>query len=270
MPSLVYRGSVETFIARLSASVSPMKKNVIILTSGLSGSSVLTGLIARAGYWTGEQTFKKADYETYENAELIGLNLRLFDEAGYTGNYLMECSPAAIQAIANLHAKADFAPYQAFINRCNAHQPWIWKDPRLWLTIRFWKHGLDLDNCSFILLTRGLMQSWISSILRRQITTYRYSRGYEECIKHSAMAFLKDNGLPYLHLSYEDLIQHPADAIERLNGHLKTRLTVDDLKAVYNRPLYRNPRNSISKHLKAMLIYCKNYSERLDIRDQRG
>jgi hypothetical protein len=247
-----------------------MKKNVIILTSGLTGSSVLTGLIARAGYWTGEQTFKKSDYETYENSELIALNLRLFREARYAGNYLMEYSPSAIERIAGLGSATDRRPYESFVARCNAHQPWIWKDPRLWLTIRFWKHTLDTDRCRFVIFTRGLMQSWISSILRRQITTYRYARIYETHIQRSAVAFLEGNGLPYLHLNYEDLILHPSKAIARLNAYLDTRLTLGDLEAVYHKPLHRNPRNSAMKHVKAMLIYLKNYPERLDIRNQNG
>src|SRR5229473_2043132 len=33
------------------------------------------------------------------------------------------------------------------------HRPWVWKDPRLWLTIYFWKSLLSLDQCRFILLT---------------------------------------------------------------------------------------------------------------------
>jgi hypothetical protein len=40
-----------------------IRKNVIIRTMGLSGNSVLSGLIGRAGYWTGEDTFKK-EYDT--------------------------------------------------------------------------------------------------------------------------------------------------------------------------------------------------------------
>jgi hypothetical protein len=242
-----------------------MRKNVIILTSGLSGSSVLTGLIARAGYWTGEETFKKRDYETFENARLIELNLRLFKEAGYKGNYLLEFSEPAMNSIASLGAKVDRAAYRSFIEHCNEHAPWVWKDPRLWLTIRFWRDLLDLDQCRFILLTRGPMQSWISSTLRRQITTYRYSRNYERKIKESILAFFADNKLSHLHLQYETLISDPAAAIDRLNRHLDTSLMVDDLKAVYHKPLYKSPRNSWAKHVKAMLIYLKNYSERLDI-----
>jgi hypothetical protein len=242
-----------------------MKRNVIILTSGLSGSSVLTGLIARAGYWTGDSTYKKADYETFENRELIELNLRLFQEAGYKGTYLMEFSPEATRQVAGVFGKIDDSAYREFLAKCGQHQPWIWKDPRLWLTIRFWKNLLDLESCSFILLTRGLMQSWISSILRRQITTYRYARNYETRIQQSAVGFLEENRVPFLHLTYEEIIVHPAETLERLNRHLETNLTVEDLQAIYHKPLYKNPRSSWVKHVKAMMIYAKNYSERLDI-----
>jgi hypothetical protein len=246
-----------------------MNKNVIILTSGLSGSSVLTALIARAGFWTGDSTFKKQDYDTFENQELIDLNLRLFREAEYRGNYLLEFSPAAMERIAALYRNIDSADYRSFIGRCEQRRPWIWKDPRLWLTIRFWKNLLDLDQCSFILLTRGTVQSWISSTLRRQITTYRYSRNYEDRIRQSIVDFLEENRQPYLHLEYEELIEKPERAIPRLNDHLGTELTVRDLAAVYHKPLYKSPRNSWAKHIKALLIYLKNYSERLDIVAER-
>ncbi len=242
-----------------------MRQNVIILTSGLSGSSVLTGLIARAGYWTGDKTFRKQQYETFENQELIDLNLRLFQEAGYQGNYLVEFSPEAMRNIASLYPRAESSIYRSFVQKCDEHRPWIWKDPRLWLTIRFWKNFLELDQCRFILLTRGLMQSWISSTLRRQITSYRYSRNYETRIKESAVHFLEENRLPYLHLEYEGLIAQPATAIDRLNQFLDTQLTVNDLSSIYTGPLYKVPRNSLSKHVKALLIYLKNYSSRLDI-----
>jgi len=242
-----------------------MRKNLIILTSGLSGSSVLTGLMARAGYWTGDATFKKQEYDTFENHELIALNLRLFREAGYKGNYLLEFSPEAVENVAALSGKIDATDFQVFVANCDRHRPWVWKDPRLWLTIRFWKNVLDTGSCSFIVLTRGLRQSWLSSILRRQITTYRYSKAYETRIQESAIAFLDGAKLPYLHITYEALIMRPAETIERLNTHLSTSLNVEDLKAVYHKPLYKNPKVSLFRQVKAMLIYLKNYSERLDI-----
>ena len=64
-----------------------MKKNVIILTYGLSGSSVLTGLLVRGGYWPGAKTYVKPDYDTFENVRLIELNKQLFAAAKFSGNY---------------------------------------------------------------------------------------------------------------------------------------------------------------------------------------
>ena len=224
---------------------------------------MLTGLISRAGYWTGDATHKKEDYDTYENKELIDLNLRLFKEAGYTGNYLAEFSPAVLEQIGALHARIDPRPYQLFLDKCNQHQPWIWKDPRLWLTIHFWKNLLPSENCGFILLTRDYLQSWISATLRRQIRSYGSLKKYERQIQESVVHFLKENNRPYLHILYEELILHPAATIDALNRYLETGLSVEDLAKVYRQPLFKSPRRSSLDHFKAMLIYLKNYSERV-------
>ena len=246
-----------------------MKPNVIILTSGLSGSSVLTGLIGSAGYWTGDVTHKKPQYDTFENEELIELNLRLLRDVGYTGNYLMEFSQQAIDAVHAYYSRADHHAYLLFVNKCEENRPWIWKDPRLWLTIRFWKNFIALQNCRFILLTRDLMQTWVSQTLRRQITTYRYSRHYEQSIQASALQFFRENSLPYLRVRYEDLIVAPAETVRSLNDFLSTSLTVEHLKAVYHKPLYKSPKSSLAKYLKAAAIYLKNYSGRLDLTVER-
>jgi hypothetical protein len=239
-----------------------MKRNIIILTSGLTGSSVLTGLASRGGFWTGE-THKKEDYDTYENKRLIELNLTLFREAQYTGNYLTEFSPEAMDRIGSLYGRIDDRPYREFLDECNGHTPWVWKDPRLWLTVRFWKSLLNLEDCSFIVLTRGYLQCWTSATLRRQIRSYRDSRMYEQRVKDSAIDFLNENRLPYLQISYEELIVHPVGAIDRLNGYMGSTLTVDDLKVVYHKPLYKVPRSSWVDVCKAALIYAKNYSQRV-------
>jgi hypothetical protein len=243
-----------------------MAQNVIILTSGLTGSSVLTGLICQAGYWSGDSTVVKEDYDTYENKELVDLNLKLIDDAGYAGNYLLEFSDATIRQIAGLVEKIDLRRYAAFVDKCKQHRPWIWKDPRLWLTIRFWSKLIDLNDCTFIVLTRGYLQGWISQTLRRQIKSYGFTKTYEKAIVQSAVDFLKTSKLPYLRVSYENLIARPAETINALNVHLGTKLTVDDLKKVYHKELYRSPKSSWLNHAKAVLIYIKNYSERTDIK----
>jgi hypothetical protein len=129
------------------------------MTSGLSGSSVLTGLIARSGRWVGANTVKKHDYDTYENAGLVTLNKALLDELGYTGKYEMEFRQDLIDHVAALGTSMDASPYRGFLATCDQHRPWIWKDPRLWLTMRFWHRLMDWDQCTVIVLTRGLVHS---------------------------------------------------------------------------------------------------------------
>jgi len=50
-----------------------------------------------------------------------------------------------------------------------------------------------------------------------------------------------------------------------LNGYLETDLRVEHLEEVYHGSLYRKPRKSAVDWVKAVLIYVKNYSERLDL-----
>lgn len=238
-----------------------MRKNLIILTSGLSGSSVLTGLIARAGYWTGGETHKKTDYDTHENMRLVELHQRLMRDAGYRGVYTMEFSREAIRQVEAAHRTLDVRPYREFLDACDAHRPWLWKDPRLWLTIRFWRHLLDLNQCQFIVLTRDPLQSWISTTLRRQIQTFGYAKRYQNGVTDSLIEFLTDNRQPYLRLYFEELIKQPEQTIARINAFLGTSLTIDDMRAIYTKPLYTLARPPLD-YLKAVAIYLKNYRER--------
>ncbi len=238
-----------------------MPKNVIILTTGLAGSSPLAGIIARAGHWTGSRTFKKSDYDTYENQALIDLNKRLFDETGYDGKYEMEFSAAAIRNIEGAVGSLDPGPWKSFVATCEEHRPWIWKDPRLWLTIRYWAPLLPLEDIQFILLTRDHLQSWISTTIRRQIHSYGYAKRYTEQVRASILEFLGRHGLPHLELTFEGLVMHPERTVQALNDFLGTGLTMDDVRAVYNKPLYKRPRGTLD-FLKAVSIYLKNYSSR--------
>lgn len=237
------------------------KKNVIVLTYGLSGSSVLTGLLVRGGYWPGEKTYVKPDYDTFENLKLIELNKKLFAAAQFHGNYENAYSNEALEAITRLRETQDPTPFRQLIAECNAHAPWVWKDPRLWLTIRFWAEFLDFDSIRFLVLTRTPLQSWISYNLRRQVQSYAYARRYCEQIEASIAQFLDERRLSRLELLFDDLIMRPEPTIGRINDYLGTTLAVSDLEAVYNQPLRKSPR-SVLDLAKAALIYARNYGER--------
>jgi hypothetical protein len=238
-----------------------MRNNVVILTSGLAGSSVVAGLIARGGWWVGHETFKKADYDTFENSRLIDVNKQLFDELGYRGNYEMVFDPAEIALFADRSRSVDPGPFRALLAECEDHSPWLWKDPRLWLTIHRWVDYLDLERIQFISLTRDPLQAWISLTIRRQIQEFGYLKSYLHGIRDSVRSFLERRGVEPLELEYEELLLRPEHTIERLNHFLGASLDIADLQSVYRGRLYRKSRG-IGDALKAGLIHAKNYRER--------
>ena len=238
-----------------------MENNLIVLTNGLAGSSVLAGLLARRGYWLGAETYSKRDYDTYENLELVALNQQIFNELEYTGNYEMTFVPGEIELFQAAGERLDPAPYRAFLDRCEANGPWLWKDPRLRLTLFYWVRHLDLDKTDFILLTREPLQTWISTTLRRQIQTPGHCRDCMHGIRDCLADFLWGQGKPYLELVYEDLLLRTDETIDRINAHIGSSLTRSDLEQVFSGQLGRRQRGG-GDFLKALMIYLKNYRQR--------
>jgi hypothetical protein len=238
-----------------------MKKNVIILTHGWSGSSLFASLLRRAGYWIGDDTFKKPDYDTFENAELVALNRRLLEMLAPGINYEHRFEVKDIELMAERSRTLDLEPYSVFVARCVANAPWLWKDPRLTWTIRVWAKVLPLREIAFLILTRDDLQAWISCNERRHIQSMWFTRYYNHGITRSNQQFLDDHRLPSLALSFDDLMLEPESTLERMNAFFGTALSMGDLHSVCNIPL-----GSKSKDWKAllhaMLIYVKNYSER--------
>ncbi len=238
-----------------------MKKNIIILTHGWTGSSVFTGLLGKAGYNYGEQTVQKTDYDTHENMELVELNNQMMKELGYTGNHEHRFSSSVVDEMALNTADIDLTPYREFVKRCQNNRPWVWKDPRLTWTIRIWAKILSFDETAYIILTRDDEQAWISSNLRRHIQSRKFTREYNTGITISLKKFLNENNQDYLEFQFEDLLLKPEYTVNSLNQFLDIELSMDDVESVYKYPLYKKTKGLKDKLL-ATAIYIKNYNMR--------
>ncbi|MDO9091408.1 MAG: hypothetical protein Q7U99_02005 [Rubrivivax sp.] len=241
------------------------RKNVIVLTHGWTGSSIFSALFGEAGYWLGGETMAKPDYDTFENAGLVALNNRLLQQLAPKLNHEHQFAQADVEAIATRSRSWDMRPCRDFVAECGQHQPWLWKDPRLTWTIRAWAQVLDLQTTSFLVLTRDPTQAWISANLRRHVQSFTFTRSYNEGITQSNLRFLQEGGLPYLKLSFEDLLLAPEATLERLNSAFDLGLGLTQLHEVCRLPLGRKSRNWKDFAL-ASLIYLKNFQER----DGRG
>ena len=85
------------------------KHNVIILTHGISGSSVVSALLAQAGYWLGEETRIKPGYNTFENSSLVSINENLLKQYLPELIYEYEFSGAQVRHMASQRGRIDAA-----------------------------------------------------------------------------------------------------------------------------------------------------------------
>lgn len=242
-----------------------LKKNVIVLTHGWTGSSIFSALLGEAGYWVGGETMAKPDYDTFENAGLVALNNRLLRELAPTLNHEHQFSDRDVQQIASRAPSMDTQSYRGFIAECNQNRPWLWKDPRLTWTIRVWADMLDLEQTAFLVLTRDPVQAWISANLRRHVQSYDFTRAYNGGITRANLRFLQERRLTHLQLSFEDLLLEPRATLAKLNAFFGLGLSLAQLHTVCRLPLHRKSRNW-KDFIVAALIYTKNYGER----DGRG
>lgn len=231
-----------------------MKKNVVILTGGLSGSSVLAGLIARAGYWLGNET-TKVKYNTFENSKLVKLNIELFRKSGYLWRGIDDIPPPSIDRILEESRNLDLTKYQQFIEECNTHKPWLWKDPRLSYTMFFWKKLIDYKSCKYILITRDPKQTWTGIVIRgKSAVPYDKLGNIQQSCFNASHRFIKQEGLEHFIMTFEDLILHPDESLSDINGFLETNLDIEDFKAIYKGQLYRK-RWSQFDYFKAKMIF---------------
>jgi hypothetical protein len=237
------------------------KKNIIILTGGLAGSSVLTSLLGRAGYWSGKSTIKKVDYDTWENSELVSLNEQILTDVGFDKPWMMKFEPDYVDSVVSGLSAVDDVPAKAFMQKCNEHSPWIWKDPRLWLTIRYWQRFIDFSSTVFLVIHRELLQAWISTTIRKQIQTRDYLRRYNDGIHGTIMKFVEEDNAQHMNILYEDLIVDPESTIKQINALANTELSVADFEAIFRGDLYRK-QHGLRSFSHASAIYLKNFRDR--------
>ena len=238
--------------------------NVIILTTGISGSSVITGFLAKSGLWTGDDTVFKDNvtgkYETYENTKLVNLNDSLIKEAGANFEGKARYDATARGKFNELYEKIDATKYNKFIEECNDHSPWIWKDPRLFVTIGFWRNCLNLSNIKVIVLHRNSYELWKSQAIKRIIYSYSYLKKSEDKTRNELISYLESNNFSFISLEYDQFTRGPATSISKLNEFIGANLKKENWDEIYRST---STFSQYKRTLLAFLIYIKNYKSRI-------
>lgn len=242
-----------------------MKKNTFILTTGLSGSSVVTGLINQAGFWCGDKTEYKNNgtgkYETYENSDFVALNNRLVELSGNIFHSKAWYEDQYRDSFTELYNKIDLTDFKQFSDDCLKHHPWVLKDPKLWMTLGFWLKLFNGQEFRVIILTRNINQLWVSQTNKRIIYDYQYLRCSEKKTQQQLMRFLEQNNIDYLVQEYDLLEEKTENELNRLNQFLKTEINSSDWNQIYNKK--KKSFIPFLLEVKAILIYIKNYTTRI-------
>lgn len=232
-----------------------MLPNLIIFTTGSSGSSVLAGVIARQGYWLGEAT-KQLTFDTFENSELVDLNITLLKKSGFRRRDCNDLPPPNIKSLREVSVTLDLEPFRKFLKKCEMHRPWLWKDPRLAFTIHFWAEIHDFTDAKIIFIRRDPRQSYGGLILSRKTPiSYKEYTAINNNYENSFLEFVKSKNVNHvLTLTFEDLLLHPLVVLENINNYLGVNISIADLKAVYKGKLGRL-RYSFLDYLNARVQY---------------
>jgi hypothetical protein len=236
--------------------------NIVVLTTGLSGSSVVTGFLAQKGYWLGDKTIFKSNasghYETYENERLVELNDELLATLNIELNESSWYDADLFERIRKSSKEVDTNEFVKFINYCQQHSMWIWKDPRLWITMGFWGELLQDCDIKYVVVSRQPMSLWVSLINKRQIVNYSKLRVSERNSHDRIVRYLNNCGFPNTTINYDNLVEHPKAEIHKLNDFLNANYTLKMFSDLYKGKV-GGKTFSNKNFIKAVLIYIKNY-----------
>jgi hypothetical protein len=239
-------------------------KNVIVLTTGLSGSSVLSGVVSESGYWAGNDTVIKdnfsGQYDTYENAELVELNDRLCDIADFLFDDITWYKTNGQQVFEEISDTTETASFREFLSSCKSHQPWIWKDPKVWLTIGFWKNFIDPKSTRIILLRRNGFNLWLSQVVKRIIYDYFYLDRSEKTATAELIKYLNENNLEFIQVKFESLVSDTELELKKINQFLGSNIKLEHWEKIYQKPKFLS---SVKRLFLGLLIYMKNYQTRI-------
>jgi len=176
----------------------------IVLGMHRSGTSALTSLLDRLGFYAGpDESLMGPDAHNamgyWELGEVQAFNEELLAALGGSWTDVLEIDPRRLR---------DCAPFQSrvrsLVRHLNSYGPWVIKDPRLCLLLPFWRELLQRPLC--ILVHRNPL-SVARSLARRDGLPIHIGIALWEHYIRAALA--ASEGLPRALVSYRDLIDDP-------------------------------------------------------------
>lgn len=190
---------------------------IIVLGMHRSGTSAVARLIAMMGAEIGPAHLIGApaiDNEKgfWERVDVSRLNETVLTALDCAWDDVATFSPQHLERpeLAEMRRQAASIIYQL-----DARRPWVLKDPRLCLTLPFWRPLLEVPVC--VLPYRPPLEI-AKSLRARNGSSIEHGIAIWE--RYTLAALESSQGIPRLGISYTDLIQEPVAAVQRLFDRL--------------------------------------------------
>ena len=211
-----------------------MNKTTLVLGMHRSGTSLLARIINIIGLYLNEEQLLSPYSDNpqgfWEDERLVRLNDCLLQKTGgwlyprehrsYDFTNSNNCEEKAIELIEEYNHSSQF---------------WIWKDPRLCLTLPFWKD--KLPPCLVLFIYRNPLEVYQSLNKRNGIGVSALFALWEQ---YCRQALTNSVNYPRMILSYNSLISDAAEAVEKItdffivNGISLGAIQMDRIKKVIN------------------------------------
>ncbi len=199
--------------------------NVLVVGAPRSGTSLTAAAFASAGWHVGERKqphIRDGDdgnpFGYFEADDLVERNVDVLRAAGFIHHNTWLFDEISEESIARVDQLVPTQAHREFVEQCNRQAPWMWKDPRLCFTLRYWWKLMDPARTRVVLIRRNFDQihnsfvrrNWcktgkaVKEDLRRRIS--RHLQAAEEAIGRL--------NIPAIEIQYEDCIRQP-DYVER-------------------------------------------------------
>lgn len=213
-----------------------MPRNVIIVGPPRSGTSLASNIFARQNFFSGKPVIGGDDYNPFgyfEAEDIIEANVGVFQAAGFAHHNTWKFDPISDSQIERIGELAARDEDQQLLQSWNQHSPWMWKDPRFSITLKYWARIIDWDEVGVILTIRNPEDVYWSFRRKgwcqagqdvRQATIRRIVQHAE-----NARRVVDEFNLPHVAVEYGEYSACPNDVARRIGEFVGLELGVDDL-----------------------------------------
>lgn len=254
-----------------------MPKNIIVVGTPRSGTSLAASIFARLGHFVaddesaqlrGPDHFNPAGY--WEAEPLIEANVSLFRRVGFKHHNTWMFDPISDEQAGRIAALPPADEHRELVARYEKNRPWVWKDPRLCYTLGYWWPLVNPETTAVLFVRRDPEETFKSfaRIGWRDSSAAARDETFGRMADHigAAEAALRDFEIPHAQIHYSDYRESPGRVAALLSELSGLTISVADLGFTehYSSSTFRGRlRVAAEKTLKLIPLPVRNFIRRL-------